>query len=261
MEAVTILPETKKENHITEVIENVKVSEGVWHITVKAPKLAQAAKPGQFVQVLVEGAGLLLRRPLGIAGADAEQGTVELFYRVLGKGTAKLTGYRAGDSLSILGPLGHGFDTSAGNVLIVGGGMGLAPTKFLAERLEHCEALLGGRNAGELFWTKYYELATEAMHITTDDGSMGTKGFTVAVLPELLATGKYDRVAVCGPEIMMKKTFEICREQGVPCEVSLEKRMACGLGACLSCNIDSTDGRRLHVCQDGPVFRGEEVFA
>ena len=143
MEAVTILPETKKENHITEVIENVKVSEGVWHITVKAPKLAQAAKPGQFVQVLVEGAGLLLRRPLGIAGADAEQGTVELFYRVLGKGTAKLTGYRAGDSLSILGPLGHGFDTSAGNVLIVGGGMGLAPTKFWRSGLsivKHCLA-------------------------------------------------------------------------------------------------------------------------
>ncbi len=255
------MPETKKENHITEVIENVKVSDGVWHITVKAPKLAEAANPGQFVQVLVEGAGLLLRRPLGIAGADVEQGTVELFYRILGKGTKRLTEYRAGDSLSILGPLGHGFDTSAGRVLIVGGGMGLAPVKFLAERLEKCEALLGGRNAAELFWTKYYEPAVDAMHITTDDGSLGTKGFTVAVLPELLATGKYDRVAVCGPEIMMKKTFEICREQGVPCEVSLEKRMACGLGACLSCNIDSTDGRRLHVCQDGPVFRGEEVFA
>lgn len=260
MEAVTSLLENKKENHITQVIENIKVSEGVWHITVKAPKLAEASKPGQFVQVLIEGAGLLLRRPLGIAGANVEQGTVELFYRIIGKGTTKLTEYRAGDSLSILGPLGHGFDTSAGKVLIVGGGMGLAPTKFLAERLENCEALMGGRSAAELFWTKYYEPVTKAMHITTDDGSLGTKGFTVAVLPELLATGKYDRVAVCGPEIMMKKTFEICREQGIPCEVSLEKRMACGLGACLSCNIDSTDGRRLHVCQDGPVFWGEEVF-
>lgn len=250
----------ERENHITEVVENVEVSVGVWHITVKAPKLAEAALPGQFVQVLVEGAGLLLRRPLGIAGANVEQGTVELFYRILGKGTSKLTEYRMGDSLSLLGPLGHGFDTSDGRVLIVGGGMGLAPVKFLAERLDHCEVLLGGRNAAELFWTKFYEPVTAAMYITTDDGSVGTKGFTVALLPELLAAGHFDRVAACGPEIMMKKTFEICREQGVPCEVSLERRMACGLGACLSCNIDSTDGRRLHVCQDGPVFRGEEVF-
>lgn len=251
----------EKENHITEVIENVKVADGVWHLTVKAPKLAETALPGQFAQVLVEGAGLLLRRPLGVAGANLEQGTVEMFYRVLGKGTSRLTEYRAGDSLSLLGPLGHGFDASAGRVLIVGGGMGLAPVKFLAERLDHCEALLGGRNSAELFWTRFYESAVEAMHITTDDGSLGTKGFTVAVLPELLATGRFDRVAVCGPEIMMKKTFEICREQGIPCEVSLERRMACGLGACLSCSIDSADGRRLHVCQDGPVFRGEEVFS
>lgn len=250
----------EKENHITEVIENVKVSDGVWHITVKAPKLAAAAVPGQFVQVLVEGAGLLLRRPLGIAGANVEQGTVEMFYRILGKGTGKLTEYRIGDRLSLLGPLGHGFDTSAGRVLLVGGGMGLAPVKFLAEYLDRCEVLLGGRNAAELFWTKFYEPITAAMYITTDDGSVGTKGFTVALLPGLLATGRFDRVAVCGPEIMMRRTFEICREQGVPCEVSLERRMACGLGACLSCNIDSTDGRRLHVCQDGPVFRGEEVF-
>ncbi len=92
----------EKKNHITEVIENIEVAVGVWHITVKAPELAEAALPGQFVQVLVEGAGLLLRRPLGIAGVNVEQGTVELFYRILGKGTNKLTEYRIGDTFSAL---------------------------------------------------------------------------------------------------------------------------------------------------------------
>ena len=94
-----------------------------------------------------------------------------------------------------------------------------------------------------------------------DDGSLGTKGFTTTVLPELLEKGSYDVVVTCGPEIMMRGVAKIAKEHGIPCEVSLEKRMACGLGACLSCSIDTTDGQRKKVCKDGPVFPAEEVFA
>ena len=98
------------------------------------------------------------------------------------------------------------------------------------------------------------------MFISTDDGSLGFKGFTTEYLPKILEDHKYDAIIVCGPDVMMRGIARIAREHGIPCEVSLEKRMACGLGACLSCSIDTTEGKRKKVCKDGPVFPAEEVF-
>ncbi len=103
---------------------------------------------------------------------------------------------------------------------------------------------MGGRNKDEMFWPALYEGSVQKIHITTDDGSVGSKGFTVDVLPQLLATGKFDRVMVCGPEIMMKAAAKIAAEYKIPCQVSLEKHMACGLGACLSCTCAGSDGKR-----------------
>ena len=145
--------------------------------------------------------------------------------------------------------------------LLVGGGMGLSPLLFCAGVMgEKADVLMGGRCAREMFWETLFRPHVLNTYITTDDGSLGVKGFTVSLLPELLAGGGYDAVIVCGPEIMMQRTARLAKEAGIPCQVSLERRMACGLGACLSCSIDATDGTRKKVCKDGPVFWAEEVF-
>ena len=140
--------------------------------------------------------------------------------------------------------------------------MGLSPLLYYAAAMRgKADVLMGGKTAEELFWSDLFDDLCGHCFLTTDDGSRGTKGFTTTVLPEILERGDYDVVVTCGPEVMMRGVAKIAREHGIPCEVSLEKRMACGLGACLSCSIDTTDGQRKKVCKDGPVFPAEEVFA
>lgn len=230
-------------------------------IEVYAPELAELAVPGQFVNVQVFNCTApLLRRPFGIAAVNKKEGTITMIYRIIGEATKLLAEYCSGDKLSIVGPLGRGFDMNAQHPLIVGGGLGLAPLLFLASAFGKgkAEIVMGGRCADELFWTKLYEEYCPVMHLTTDDGSCGTKGTVMAVLPELLASGRYDALYVCGPVPMMKAVAEAAEKYGVKCQVSLEKYMACGLGACLSCSCSGI-GKRLKVCTDGPVFWAEEV--
>ena len=189
-------------------------------IDVYAPDIANQAVPGQFVNVQVcKNTAPLLRRPFGVAGVNKEQGTFTMIYRIIGEGTHILADVCAGDVLSIVGPLGHGFDMSAGKPLLVGGGLGLAPLLFLAEGFGEGKAdiLMGGRTADELFWTKLYEELCPEMFLTTDDGSAGTKGTVMALLPQLLAEGGYDCVYVCGPVPMMRAVANACLEAGVKC--------------------------------------------
>ena len=230
-------------------------------IDVYAPEIAKQAVPGQFVNVQVcKNTAPLLRRPFGVAGVNKAQGTFTMIYRIIGEGTHILADVCAGDALSIVGPLGHGFDMGAAKPLLVGGGLGLAPLLFLAEGFGEGKAdiLMGGRTADELFWTKLYEGLCPNVYLTTDDGSAGVKGTVMAKLPELLASGGYDCVYVCGPVPMMRAVANACLEAGMKCQVSLEKYMACGLGACLSCACEGI-GKRLKVCKAGPVFWAEEV--
>ena len=187
-------------------------------IDVYAPEIANQAVPGQFVNVQVcKNTAPLLRRPFGVAGVNKEQGTFTMIYRIIGEGTHILADVCAGDVLSIVGPLGHGFDMSAGKPLLVGGGLGLAPLLFLAEGFGEGKAdiLMGGRTADELFWTKLYEELCPEMFLTTDDGSAGTKGTVMALLLQLLAEGGYDCVYVCGPVPMMRAVANACLEAGV----------------------------------------------
>lgn len=232
-------------------------------IEVYAPEIAKIATPGQFVNVQVcKNTAPLLRRPLGVAGVNAVNGTFTMIYRIIGEATQILAETCSGDKLSIVGPLGHGFDMEAKRPLLVGGGLGLAPLLYLLKgfcrKKVSCEILMGGRNAEELFWTDLYEDTCQNIHITTDDGSCGTKGTVIALLPQLLDSGKYDCVYVCGPVPMMKAVAEEAAVKNVKCQVSLEKYMACGVGACLSCSCSGI-GKRLKVCTDGPVFWAEEV--
>ena len=232
---------------------------GVDVLTLLSPRIARTALPGQFVQVSVPLRGGYLRRPLGIAEVSRAEGWIRLIYRQVGSGTEALAGTEAGGSVSVLGPLGCGFTTELRHPLLVGGGMGLTPLLFFAAEHPNASVLMGGRTKEELFWEEIYRPYVRECFVTTDDGSYGMQGFVTALLPELLREGDYDGVAVCGPPVMMERVAAIAAEHGIPCEVSLEKRMACGLGACLSCAVDTRSGRR-KVCKDGPVFPAEEVY-
>lgn len=230
-------------------------------IDVYAPEIANQAVPGQFVNVQVCRSTVpLLRRPFGVAGVNKVQGYFTMIYRIIGEATHILAEVCTGDELSIVGPLGHGFDMSAKKPLLVGGGLGLAPLFFLAEGFGSnvSDILMGGRTKEELFWTKLYNGLCKNVYLTTDDGSAGIKGTVMALLPQLLAESGYDCVYVCGPVPMMRAVAAACAEADVKCQVSLEKYMACGLGACLSCACEGI-GRRIKVCKDGPVFWAEEV--
>ena len=232
-------------------------------IDLIAPQIAAEAVPGQFVNVQVSRrTAPLLRRPLGVAGVDREHGVITLIYRIIGEATKILADVCSGDVISVVGPLGHGFDRSAKHLLLIGGGTGLAPLLYLAETMAaegiKPDVIMGGRTADDLFWKDMYLDLVERMGLTTDDGSLGTKGTVMAELPLVLQRIHYDCVYVCGPAPMMKAVSAAVLEKGIKCQVSLEKYMACGLGACLSCSCQGI-GKRIKVCQDGPVFWAEEV--
>lgn len=239
-----------------EILSNEEVAAKIFRLIVDAPELAETARAGQFVQVKISD-DFTLRRPLGIAGTAG--GKVKIFYRTVGRGTETLSARRVGESLNILGALGNGFTPRGEKILLVGGGMGLAPLLCAAEQFDS-DVLIGGRTQGEVgFWQEEFSPHVEKIFITTDDGSVGQKGFVTDLLPEILSAENYSAIYTCGPEIMMRGVARQAIEKNLPCEVSFEKRMACGLGACLSCSIDTVDGRK-KVCKDGPVFDAQKVF-
>jgi len=243
------------------ILENKPLGADIYQLSVACPEIASCGQPGMFVQLQINREMLLLRRPLSIADLDAAAGTVTFIYRRIGKGTAAMTSLQPRESINCLGPLGHGFAMTAKRPLLIGGGLGIAPLLFVANRLAgQADILMGGRCRQEMFWPDLFRPYARKIFITTDDGSMGTKGFTIDLLPTLLQQEKYDQIIVCGPEIMMRGVAKIAAAASIPCQVSLEKRMACGLGACLSCSCDTNDGHRVKVCKDGPVFWAQEVL-
>ena len=238
------------------ILSNEAVAEKIFRLIVDALELAESARAGQFVQVKISDE-FTLRRPLGIASASG--GRVKIFYRAVGRGTETLSAKKAGEFLNILGALGNGYTPRDGKILLVGGGMGLAPMLCAAEKFS-ADVLIGGRTKAEVtFWQEEFRPHVEKIFVTTDDGSYAKKGFVIDLLPEVLSAENYSAIYTCGPEIMMRGIAKFAAEKNLPCEVSFEKRMACGLGACLSCSIDTVDGRK-KVCKDGPIFDAKEVF-
>ncbi|MBV5316877.1 MAG: dihydroorotate dehydrogenase electron transfer subunit [Desulfobulbaceae bacterium] len=253
-----------QENSVVESIE--RLADALYRLTLHAPCIAAAAKPGQFIMAAC-GHSLdpLLRRPFSIHQA-ATSGTIQLLFKVIGRGTNLLSELRPGQSLSLLGPLGHGFQLPpSGPLCLIGGGIGIAPLFFLATKWlqqprppESCVVLLGSRTAEEIrqLATDFSELGC-LVGTATDDGSLGHHGLVSDLLPPFLSDLK--QVCTCGPTAMMAAIAGLCRDTAVPCETSLESHMACGLGACLGCAIPGADGHYKHVCKHGPVFNAEEV--
>lgn len=248
-----------------QVIENRDIGTLVKELVLYAPEIAAQAVPGQFLHIRVANATYhpLLRRPLSISDVDAEAGTISTIYRIVGHGTACLATLSNSDLVDTMGPLGNGFTIQGKRPLLVGGGMGLAPLVCLAGALcpRPMEVLMGGRTEEEMFWVDMFTDMCSNLHITTDDGTLGSQGVTLDLLPDLLKTGNFDMIYTCGPHVMMDGVAKLAQEYQIPCQISLEEYMACGVGGCLSCTCATTDGSRKKVCTDGPVFWAEEVVS
>lgn len=252
--------------HDFEVVSNEKIADGVFSLVISAPRLAAALKPGQFVNVRVPGNAFeLLRIPLSYASADAQAGTVEIWYAVVGNATRRMSAWTPGVTGDLLGPGGRGWSVPADarRVLVVGGGIGVPPVLCLARQLAaagvEVDACVGAACAEKLVGVAEFEaLGCGRVCVATDDGSVGTCGFCTEPASELLASGGYDYVATCGPGPMMKRVAEAAGRAGVFCEASLERMMSCGFGACSTCNVETVDGVQ-GACMCGPVFDASKV--
>ena len=248
---------------ICRAASNMRLGEGLYQLVLDAPQIAAAAQCGQFVHIAC-GEGNLLRRPISIC--EAGEGRLRIVFQVKGEGTRWLADRKEGDTLDVLGPLGHGFDTAAlgARPVLVGGGIGVPPMLQAAKCAKSAgaapRAVLGFRNKGAVILEEDFRAVCETF-VTTDDGSYARHGFVTDVLQELTAdaTG----VAACGPKPMLKAIAAIAKQAGLPCQVSMEERMGCGIGACLVCacalKAENGETRYGHVCKDGPVFNAEEV--
>jgi dihydroorotate dehydrogenase electron transfer subunit len=255
------------------VASNMEVMPGIRLMWIEAPDIAVAAQPGQFITVRC--GDFTLRRPLSVHQVSSQE--IAILFKVAGKGTLWLSQRQTSDRIDILGPLGKGFSIEPGarNLLLVAGGIGIAPLVFLmqcASSQNQVTLIQGARTAAQLYsfssaGKKRDELSPLPNGVQfipiTEDGSMGKKGMATDILPDFL--DRADHVYACGPADMYKAMAEISRRAKQSnlklrkCQVSLEVRMGCGFGACYSCTINTKKGLK-QVCRDGPVFELEDII-
>ena len=229
----------------------------IWSMWVNAPECAASALPGQFV-MLACAPPAYLRRPISIC--EARDGQLRLCFEARGAGTKWLASLEPGDKLDVLGPLGSGFRTPAGKTLLIGGGIGIYPLLSLAGFYGNdADAVLGFRTASLVHMEGDFAATGARVHICTDDGSCGRRGFVTEAARELLAAGGYANVMACGPKPMLVSAARLAAEYGIDAQLSLEAHMGCGTGMCWSCVCAGRDGSRPRVCADGPVFLASEV--
>jgi dihydroorotate dehydrogenase electron transfer subunit len=249
------------------IISNRKNSSNFWHLEFESGLIARRAQPGQFVNIRVADIlDPLLRRPISIHGVRGSR--VKIIYEVVGKGTQILSSRKPGELLDILGPLGNGFSyrrpvrsKEAKNILVAGG-MGVAPLVFLAEKLKLSRplVLIGARSRNQIICLPEFKAAGCPVKLATEDGSIGFKGRVTDLLKVVLEqqTGVVSLFS-CGPHLMLKAVARIAHKNKIPAQLSLEEHMACGIGACLGCEVLTSTGYK-SVCKDGPVFSGEELI-
>ncbi|MCR5585873.1 MAG: dihydroorotate dehydrogenase electron transfer subunit [Lachnospiraceae bacterium] len=275
--------QTIKERQIMAKINSIKeISKGIFDMVLLAPEVASGAKAGQFVNLYLNDASKLLPRPISICGFDAATGTVRLVFRVVGGGTAELSEMSEGDEIKVLGPLGNGFfEIPEKNALLFGGGIGIPPMLGLAKKL-HSEgkkvtAILGYRDSDNFLADEFKAFAD--VIIATDDGSVGFHGNVVDAAKscfgadeskkpdqnEVNATCSDLHIFACGPLPMLRGVKAFAAEHNAPAQLSMEERMACGVGACLACVCKSSEVdhhsnvKNKRVCKDGPVFMAEDI--
>ena len=248
----------KYDTAYAKLIKKEETAENIFDFVLECPQLAQKAKAGQFAHIAVP--GKTLRRPISIC--DADERNIRIVFQIKGEGTEILSKSKEGDLIDILAPLGHGFDIPKGKrIAFVGGGIGVPPMLFSAKQADDAVAVLGFRNKKAVILTEDFKKVCSEVFVATDDGSFGIHGFTSDILRNII--NDIDMVCACGPMPMLKVIAEICKEHNKPCQVSLEERMGCGIGACLVCACKTLDKdgniEHSHVCKKGPVYNAEEV--
>lgn len=250
------------------VVSQKQIGTGIYDLTIQTKEIAAAAKAGQFVSVYSNDASKLLPRPISLCGIDRKAGTLRLVYRVTGEhtGTEEFSRLQAGDTMKIMGPLGNGFTVEKGKkAFLIGGGIGVPPMLQLAKEMkdagENFQIVMGYRDAGTFLLNEFKEQGES--FVATEDGSVGTKGNVLDAIRENHLDA--DVIYACGPTPMLRALKAYAEEQNMTCYVSMEERMACGIGACLACVCNSTEKdahsnvKNKRICKEGPVFNAKEV--
>ena len=253
------------------LLKKEELVSGIFKFSVQADEIVNTAKPGNFIEIRVnDDIEPFLRRPISIYNMDKEKGVLEFIFQVKGKGTVILSKKNEGELIDIIGPLGFGTFKYSNyeNLAIIGGGIGVFPLYELA-KCAHMEnksvnTYLGFRNKDLVLLENEFKKVSNNITITTDDGSYSQKGFAIDFLKKDIVEGKIDSIYACGPLPMLRAVRELAIEKSIPCQISLEERMACGLGVCLGCAVKTANSTKeapeyWHVCKAGPVFQAKDV--
>jgi dihydroorotate dehydrogenase electron transfer subunit len=268
------------------IVENKHIAPDFYKMRVESHYLAKAAKPGQFIEVKCsDELDPLLRRPFGVHRIFSNG--IEMLYEVVGKGTKILSQKKPGEMVDILGPLGNGFDlVSNSNVILVAGGIGVAPLPAVAEALiktkSRAHVIIGAKKKSHILCGSEFKSLGCSVSIVTEDGSMGKKGLVTDILTDVISRttnhgpratnhgprttdhGPQTTIYACGPNDMLRAIWNIAQAKNIPCQFSFESHMACGMGVCLGCPIKVRKGlidfEYKMICKDGPVFKGEEIM-
>lgn len=238
---------------VLKIIENTALTESVFKMTLSGD-VGDITACGQFVNILLD--GLYLRRPISVC--DCENGILTIVYKVVGKGTEKMSEMTSGEELDVLAGLGNGYDTSlcGENALLLGGGVGVPPLYMLAKKLisegKKVNVILGFNTKSEIFYEDEFKKLGANVTVTTADGSYGVKGFVTDALDGI----DYSYFYTCGPEPMLKAVYKACKTSG---QFSFEERMGCGFGACMGCSCKTITGYK-RICKEGPVLKKEEIL-
>ncbi len=251
------------------IVDHSQLAPRYFKIVFSSDHIAKTARPGQFVNIRVSNELTpLLRRPLSIHQSDPEKGTFTLLYETIGYGTELLSKKLVGSELNILGPLGNGFEVVNDIALLVAGGMGIAPLGFLAREAikskKDVYCFIGAKNEGLVLCEEGLKSLGAKVTVATEDGSRGEKGLVTHSLEKFLKDfrltidGKRLTIYACGPRPMLKAVAAIAAQNNFECRVSMEAYLACGIGACKGCAVDTIEGYRM-VCKDGPVFDAKGI--
>ncbi|MFH1783494.1 MAG: dihydroorotate dehydrogenase electron transfer subunit [bacterium] len=249
---------------------NKKLAPQYYQMSLNCPRIAKTCKPGQFIQVDIGEPGVFLRRPFSIYNID--KSNIEILYKVIGKATEALSKKKKGKALSIIGPLGNGYDISnlktQDKAILVAGGTGIASLFFLAKSMKETKklVLIGVKNKKELVNEKEFRKLGAEVKISSDDASIGHKGFVSDLLDKTLKKEAKNSLFIfaCGPKPMLKHVAKTARKYKIPCQVSMEEHMACGVGACMGCvvKVKTKKGKFAYkrACKEGPVFDSGELI-
>lgn len=256
---------SEKKKCMAIVKSQIKLLEGIYSMWLSFPKeqdVAAAAIPGQFLSLYSKDGSRLLPRPISICEIDREQSSLRIVYRVAGKGTEEFARLTEGENIAVVGPLGNGFTQKEGSAILIGGGIGIPPMLELAKSLPGEVSVVLGYRDKNLFLKEEFEPYAK-VYVSTEDGSVGTKGNVIDAIREQGLSA--DTIYACGPMPMLRGVKAFAEEKEIEAQISLEEKMACGIGACLACVCQSKE-RDAHsnvnnkrICKDGPVFDAREI--